>query len=223
MAETKKKTTTKKAETKVKPKKEEVKVEKVNDINAISPELIAMLTAQITEQVTNQLKATMSEPTESAVAENKPSKRRKVKQIDLPLDELVPVRSIFNGTVGFKPRSGRTIVWQNNGTVQNLTIQDILDMDATSSIYLRTPRLIVEDEEVCEYLGINDIVDMAEKVSDIDDFLQLDIKDIDSTLDNLPRGLRENIYGEIVRRIECDEIDSMRVVRLLRTKLKIDF
>ncbi|MEG1309396.1 MAG: hypothetical protein RSA91_01045 [Bacilli bacterium] len=188
----------------------------ITDINALSPELLELITKQVSAQIISNL------PKEEKKVENK-GNRRKSLSMDFDLEELIPVKSIFHGTVECKTRAGKPKIWKECGTVQYMAIGDVINMNATDSIYLFTPRLIVEDNEVAEYLGTTEINQIAEKISDIDKFLKLDIEEINDILDRLPIGLKHSIYGELARRIENKEIDSLRIVRLVSKKVGIDY
>lgn len=202
-----------------KPKKEEIKeTNQVTDISQISPELLAQLTAAITEQVSKQF----VQPKEE-VKQNKNSKRKRSIGIDFDLEELVPVESIFHGTVECKSRTGKSIVWKECGTTQYLTIGDVIDINSFSDSYFTKPTLLVRDEELSEYLNTTEINNIADKVANMEEFLKLDLEEINEILDKLPDGLRSNVYSEIVRKAENKEIDSLRIIRLLSKKLNIDF
>lgn len=199
------------AETKQSKNKKEKEL--VTDINAISPELLA----QITKQVSEQIMATLPKQ------ESKTSKRKRSMQMDFDLEELVPVESIFHGTVECKSRTGKAIVWKDCGSTQYMTIGDVIDLNAFSDVYFNEPKLLVRDEEVAEYLNTLEINKVADKVANLDEFLKLELQDINDTLEELPKGLRMNIYSEIVRMIENNEINDLRLVRLLGKKLNIEF
>ena len=196
--------------------KNEVKEkELINDISLISPELLEQITKQVSEQIMAKL------PKEEK--KNTSKRRKRNTQMNFDLEEIVPVESIFHGTVECKSRNGKSIVWKDCGITQYLTIGDVIDVNAFSDIYFTEPKLLVKDDEVAEYLNTLEINNIADKVINLDNFLKLDLEEINETLEILPKGLKSNIYSEIVRRIENKEIYDLRLIRLLSKKLNINF
>lgn len=189
--------------------------ELVDDISLISPELLAQIAKKVSEQVIAKL------PKQEE--KKNTSKRKRNAQMNFDLEEMVLVESIFHGTVECKSRNGKSIVWKDCGAKQYLTIGDVIDVNAFSDIYFTEPKLLVRDDEVAEYLNTLEINTIADKVINLDNFLKLDLKEINETLENVPKGLKSNIYSEIVRRIENKEIYDLRLIRLLSQKLNINF
>lgn len=203
--------TKKKNNTKLTQEKKEL----INDINLISPKLLE----QITKQISKQVIIDINKKDEKI----KSNSRRRSMDMHFELEELVPVQSVFHGTVECKTRSGKPVVWKECGSVQYMTIGDIFNMNSSDSTYLNRPLLLINDNEVSEYLNLTEINEMSKKVADLDEFLKIDIKEMYEILDNLSLGLKQNIYGELARKIENKEIYDLRIVRLISNKLGINY
>lgn len=183
--------------------------EMITDMSAISPELLAQITKQIEENIKKE--------------EAKTCKRKKSMRVEFDLEELVPVESVFYGIVECKSRTGKSIIWRDHGITQYMTIGDVIDVNSFSEIYFNEPKLIVRDDEVAEYLNTLEINKIADKISNLDDFLKLDLQEINDILNRLPKGLRKNICSELVKMIEEGKINDLRLIKFLGRKLNLNY
>ena len=196
-------------------KKEEVKLENnVTEGVMLTPELLAQLTAQITEQV----KASMG-------VENK-----KVEKKELVDDGFfgrdprskVKVVSNFYGTVGVYNSLGRYKVWKECGSTVMLSVEDLVDIESLQPTMFSDGYLTIDDEEIAEALGLTEVKKTIDKVKNLEEFLKSDIKEIDRVLDKLPTAIKENVITGAVNMVREDRIDSNRLIRLLENKLGIE-
>ena len=196
-------------------KKEEVKLENnVTEGVMLTPELLAQLTAQITEQV----KASMG-------VENKKVEKKEV------IDDgffgrdprsKVKVVSNFYGTVGVYNSLGRYKVWKECGSTVMLSVEDLVDIESLQPTMFTDGYLTIDDEEITEALGLTDVKETIDKVKNLEEFLKSDIKEIDRVLDKLPTAIKENVITGAVNMVREDRIDSNRLIRLLENKLGIE-
>ena len=196
-------------------KKEEVKLENnVTEGVMLTPELLAQLTAQITEQV----KASMG-------VENK-----KVEKKELVDDGFfgrdprskVKVVSNFYGTVGVYNSLGRYKVWKECGSTVMLSVEDLVDIESLQPTMFTDGYLTIDDEEITEALGLTEVKETIDKVKNLEEFLKSDIKEIDRVLDKLPTAIKENVITGAVNMVREDRIDSNGLIRLLENKLGIE-
>ena len=196
-------------------KKEEVKLENnVTEGVMLTPELLAQLTAQITEQV----KASMS-------VENKKTEKKEVVDdgfFGRDPRSKVKVVSNFYGTVGVYNSLGRYKVWKECGSTVMLSVEDLVDIESLQPAMFTDGYLTIDDEEITEALGLTDVKKTIDKVKNLEEFLKLDIKEIDRVLDKLPTAIKENVITGAVNMVREDRIDSNRLIRLLENKLGIE-
>ena len=199
--EPKKKTTRKKTE----PKKE-VKSEK-NDMCSIPPEMFDMFMKFMEAQQKTEVQATAVE--EKITKWNK-TMLNKIK------DEIVDVRSVVDGRVIYvSPKTHIKYKWLEKGDVESLTIEEILAMDS-KKLFLRSPLLVVEDDRVAEGLGLKGINKLVGKVEDIDKLVEMDLEDIENTINELPLEYKRNLRDEVNKKIENSEIRDYVVVQTLK-------
>ena len=196
-------------------KKEEVKLENnVTEGVMLTPELLAQLTAQITEQV----KASMS-------VENKKVEKKEVVDdgfFGRDPRSKVKVVSNFYGTVGVYNSLGRYKVWKECGSTVMLSVEDLVDIESLQPTMFSDGYLTIDDEEITEALGLTEVKETIDKVKNLEEFLKSDIKEIDRVLDKLPTAIKENVITGAVNMVREDRIDSNRLIRLLENKLGIE-
>ena len=196
-------------------KKEEVKLENnVTEGVMLTPELLAQLTAQITEQV----KASMS-------VENKNTEKKEVVDdgfFGRDPRSKVKVVSNFYGTVGVYNSLGRYKVWKECGSAVMLSVEDLVDIESLQPTMFSDGYLTIDDEEITEALGLTDVKETIDKVKNLEEFLKSDIKEVDRVLDKLPTAIKENVITGAVNMVREDRIDSNRLIRLLENKLGIE-
>ena len=196
-------------------KKEEVKLENnVTEGVMLTPELLAQLTAQITEQV----KASMG-------VENKKVEKKEIVDdgfFGRDPRSKVKVVSNFYGTVGVYNSLGRYKVWKECGSTVMLSIEDLVDIESLQPTMFSDGYLTIDDEEITEALGLTEVKETIDKVKNLEEFLKSDIKEIDRVLDKLPTAIKENVITGAVNMVREDRIDSNRLIRLLENKLGIE-
>ena len=199
--ESKKKTTRKKAE----PKKE-VKSENI-DMNSIPPEMFAMFMKFMEAQQKTEVQATAVE--EKDIKWNK-TMLNKIKE------EVVEVRSVVDSRVIYvSPKTHIKYKWLEKGDTESLTIEEILAMDS-KKLFLRSPLLVVEDDRVVEGLGLKGINKLVDKVEDIDRLVEMDLEDMENTINELPFEYKRNLRDEVNKKIENSEIRDYVVVQTLK-------
>ncbi len=199
--ESKKKTTRKKAE----PKKE-VKSENI-DMNSIPPEMFAMFMKFMEAQQKTEVQATAVE--EKDIKWNK-TMLNKIKE------EVVEVRSVVDSRVIYvSPKTHIKYKWLEKGDTESLTIEEILAMDS-KKLFLRSPLLVVEDDRVVEGLGLKDVNKLVDKVEDIDRLVEMDLEDMENTINELPFEYKRNLRDEVNKKIENSEIRDYVVVQTLK-------
>lgn len=199
--ESKKKTTRKKAE----PKKE-VKSENI-DMNSIPPEMFAMFMKFMEAQQKTEVQATTVE--EKDIKWNK-TMLNKIKE------EVVEVRSVVDSRVIYvSPKTHIKYKWLEKGDTESLTIEEILAMDS-KKLFLRSPLLVVEDDRVVEGLGLKGINKLVDKVEDIDRLVEMDLEDMENTINELPFEYKRNLRDEVNKKIENSEIRDYVVVQTLK-------
>ena len=182
-------------------------------MNMMTPEMMQMFMKFMESQQKTEVMAT-------SVTEEKPIKWSKA-MLNKIKDEMVDVRSVMDGKVIYvSPKTHIKYKWLEKGDIEQLTIEEILAMD-TKKMFLRTPLLVVEDERVIEGLGLKGINKLVDKVEDIDQLVEMDLDDMEKTINELPFDYKRNLRDEISKKIENSEIRDYVVVQTLKRILEI--
>ena len=81
--------------------------------------------------------------------------------------------------------------------------------------------MVVEDERVIEGLGLKGINKLVDKVEDIDQLVEMDLGDMEKTINELPFDYKRNLRDEISKKIENSEIRDYVVVQTLKRIFEI--
>ena len=182
-------------------------------MNMMTPEMMQMFMKFMESQQKTEVMAT-------SVTEEKPIKWSKA-MLNKIKDEMVDVRSVMDGKVIYvSPKTHIKYKWLEKGDIEQLTIEEILAMD-TKKMFLRTPLLVVEDERVVEALGLKGINKLVDKVEDIDQLVEMDLDDMEKTINELPFDYKRNLRDEISKKIENSEIRDYVVVQTLKRIFEI--
>ena len=182
-------------------------------MNMMTPEMMQMFMKFMESQQKTEVMTT-------SVTEEKPIKWNK-SMLNKIKDEIVDVRSVMDGKVIYvSPKTHIKYKWLEKGDIEQLTIEEILAMD-TKKMFLRTPLLVVEDERVVEALGLKEINKLVDKVEDIDQLVEMDLDDMEKTINELPFDYKRNLRDEISKKIENSEIRDYVVVQTLKRIFEI--
>ena len=182
-------------------------------MNMRTPEMMQMFMKFMESQQKTEVMTT-------SVTEEKPIKWSKA-MLNKIKDEMVDVRSVMDGKVIYvSPKTHIKYKWLEKGDIEQLTIEEILAMD-TKKIFLRSPLLVVEDERIIEGLGLKEINKLVDKVEDIDQLVEMDLDDMEKTINELPFDYKRNLRDEISKKIENSEIRDYVVVQTLKRIFEI--
>ena len=185
----------------------------VDFMNMMTPEMMQMFMKFMESQQKTEVMAT-------SVAEEKPIKWSKA-MLNKIKDEIVDVRSVMDGKVIYvSPKTHIKYKWLEKGDIEQLTIEEILAMDS-KKLFLRSPLLVVEDERVIEGLGLKGINKLVDKVEDVDQLVEMDLDDMEKTINELPFDYKRNLRDEISKKIENSEIRDYVVVQTLKRIFEI--
>jgi len=209
------------ATTKEKENKKEIKIEENSNSNDMfSPENMSKMFAMFqqfqaisnVEQKTNTVasKEDISEPRFTSIQLGKIS------------DELVMVKSTVDN-IGFtSPKTNITYTWGNKGSVEPMTVSEILAMENVSTRFLHTPWLVVEDKRIIEALNLQRTYDLIKQVEDVNELVKLNKNEISRIFEELPKQYQNNFRNEIYRKVKTRELNNLSTIDDLGEILHID-
>lgn len=210
MTESKKKTTTKKTTI----KKDVVKKE-VNPMD----EMLKNMTPEMMQQFMSFMQQQNSP---KVVVEEKPKITKSY--LSKIRDREVVVRSVSMGVVGFESKKTNVYYsWMNYGDTEIISVGEILEMESRSKLFLHTPWLVIEDDEVNEALGLSDTKKSLDVFDDFESFLELSLPEIKDYLSKVEKGYLHNICGKIQQAIDDGILTDFRKIRDLEKMVKAEF
>ena len=139
-------------------------------------------------------------------------------------DREVVVRSVSVGTVGYESKKTNIYyTWSNYGDIETLTVGEILEMDGRSKLFLHTPWLVIEDDEVNEALGLIKHKEVVGVFDDFESFLELPTKEMKEYLSKVEKGYVCNICGKVQQAIDDGILTDFRKIRELEKMMKAEF
>ena len=163
--------------------------------------------------------------------EQKPARRRLTKNkrqemFDLDLKAQVPVRKIGCGTIGYQCKTvNRYLLWSEPDSEYMMTIEEVLNMNNESSLFLHEPLLMVDDEEVMEALNLTDLYNTLFEIEDLDSFCNNSISTIRNKLDTMPKTLRQQVITKMITAINVGSLkckNLLGIMKMLKNDYDID-
>lgn len=201
MAGVKKTTTTTKTQTKGrKPKVEETKIKE---------EIVAE--TQVESKVGKRLTRGKRQ-LQNYIDTDKLDKKRKV-----------PVVSVSSGTVGYICKTmPQTLIWSEYGDEHIMSIEELLVMYSQEKQFLTEPWLIVDDAEFAEVMLLEELYETVFEIEDLEEFYAQQLLVVKRKINNLPSGTRRELLNRTVNAINEGSLNSLAVVKLLKTEYNID-
>ena len=178
-----------------------------------------MVTRKRTASSKNEMEITQENTNTVEVQQEKPIMRKK--QIDL--DMLVPCRNVTDGRLVYKSRkTGLQTIWMSHGDIEYIDVGELLTMKASQPKFLNEPWLVIENDDVVEYLGLKHLYQRLVGTEDLDLFFNKTHTEMAEILDRIPNGTKDAIATRARKLVEEGTLYDNRKIRALEEKLKID-
>lgn len=155
------------------------------------------------------------------VVKPEPKLIMKKKQIDR--DQLVPCRNVTVGKLIYvSKKTGLNTLWMNYDDVEFIDVGELLTMKASQPKFLTEPWLVIDDEDVVEYLGLKHLYAKLADVEDLDNFFSKSHTEMESILEKLPNGTKNSIISRARQLVEDGTLFDNRKIKVLEKSLKVD-
>lgn len=143
---------------------------------------------------------------------------------DLPIDTVIPVRSITFGSLIYKSRSNNaTYIWNEIGAVEHMTIAAITEMNNYNIDFLRRPLVILLDERAIKQFRLTDVYEKVAQINNLKTLFKSDLKTISNIIDDvLGANMRDMLISKVRAMYKKNILTDVRVIRLLEQKLQFD-
>lgn len=139
-------------------------------------------------------------------------------------DRLVPVMSIFDGVLSYgSEQYRRHWVFRKLGQKDKIPLGEIQTaMNVSPSVFAR-PHLVILDEEVVKYLGLEDVYKFIDNEKQLMDIFNLSMEEFKEIVENAPDGLKEMIVSRAIKKeYDSGELYDMRKIRLIEDTYDVD-
>lgn len=150
-------------------------------------------------------------------------KPQRAKKINIDRDEMIPVRSLTDGgLVYISNKSGARYIWSNYGDVEYIDFGEILTMRSSQPKFINDALIVIEDDEVVEFLGLTKMYENLYSFNELDEILNRSIVEIQGLLPKMPNGIKKSLATRARKLIENGEIDGNNKIKILGELLDAD-
>jgi hypothetical protein len=150
------------------------------------------------------------------MAEKKTVQRKK--QLDMHM--LVPVKNVTDGKLSYiSKRTGAELHWEQYGDVEFMEVAEIVTMRSSQPRFVREPFIMIEDEEVVEYLGLTKLYE--EIPENVEELLELSVEEMKAKLEKLPLGLAVTLISVATTKAHNGELDSSAKIQAIESKYNV--
>lgn len=143
---------------------------------------------------------------------------------DLPIDTVIPVRSITFGGLTYKSRTTNAVFrWSQIGSVEYMTVSELNEMNNYKSDFLRKPLVILQDERAVRKFRLTPIYENVVKINNLKTVFASDMATIEKTIDTaLNFNMRDILISKVRQMVKNNTLVDINIIRLLEKKLKFD-
>ena len=143
---------------------------------------------------------------------------------DLPIDTVIPVRSITFGSLIYKSRSNNaTYIWNEIGAVEHMTVAAITEMNNYNIDFLRKPMVILLDERAVKHFRLTEVYENVAKINNLKQLFKSDLETISHTIDTvLEVGMRDILISKVRTMYKKKVLTDINVIKMLEKKLQFD-
>lgn len=143
---------------------------------------------------------------------------------DLPIDTVIPVRSITFGSLIYKSRSNNaTYIWNEIGAVEHMTVAAITEMNNYNIDFLRKPMVILLDERAVKHFRLTEVYENVAKINNLKQLFKSDLETISKTINSvLEVGMRDILISKVRTMYKKKVLTDINVIKMLEKKLQFD-
>lgn len=144
--------------------------------------------------------------------------------INLALDDEIPVKSITFGGLTYRSRSTNAIYrWPQIGSIEYMTVADLNEMNSYKPVYLNRPLVILMDERAMKKYRLQKVYENVAQINNLAKVFNSDMNTIEEKIDMaLDANMRDILISKSRQMIENGTLSNINVIRLLEKKLQHD-
>ena len=144
---------------------------------------------------------------------------------DLPIDTVIPVKSITFGGLTYKSRTNNAIFrWNQIGAIEYMTVADLNEMNNYKRDFLNRPLVILMDERAIKKFRLTSVYENVAKINNLKQVFASDMGTIEKTIDTaLQVNMRDILVSKVSQMIKNKTLVDINIIRLLSKRLSYDF
>lgn len=144
---------------------------------------------------------------------------------DLPIDAVIPVKSITFGGLTYKSRTNNAIFrWNQIGAIEYMTVAELNEMNNYKRGFLNRPLVILMDERAIRKFRLTSVYENVAKINDLKKVFSSDIKVVEASIDMaLAVNMRDILISKASQMVKNKTLVDINIIRLLSRKLQYDF
>lgn len=147
----------------------------------------------------------------------------RMKKPTLDKNELIPVMNITNGTLVYTSRkTGLSVKFEKYGDVEYLEVGELLTMRSGQKRFIDEPWILIMDDEVVEYLGLDKMYKKLVSPQNVDQIFSFDAETFKEIVDNAPIGYAQLIISRAKAKLKDGSLDSVAKIKVLEDKFKVE-
>lgn len=144
---------------------------------------------------------------------------------DLPIDTVIPVKSITFGGLTYKSRTNNAIFrWNQIGAIEYMTVADLNEMNNYKRDFLNRPLVILMDERAIKKFRLTPVYENVAKINNLKQVFSSDMATIERTINTaLQVNMRDILVSKVSQMIKNKTLVDINIIRLLSRRLSYDF
>ncbi|PEV64241.1 hypothetical protein CN434_25945 [Bacillus thuringiensis] len=133
--------------------------------------------------------------------------------------------TIMNGTMGHveytSSKTGETWAFTDYGQTNEMSVGELITIKNQFPRYLRDNWFIMLDDEVVDYLGYSELYKHVLNEKQLEEFFELDVKEMVEIMKKAPLGMAQLIAGMSTRKFESGELKDIYKIKAIQDTLGI--
>lgn len=204
-----------------------VKIKEKESISNVIEDADLEKNEQKIDPVKEDKNTTLLESISSAIDDLEDSTGGKISNIidELPIDTVIPVKSIKFGGLTYKSKStNATFRWSQIGAIEYMTIAELNEMNNFKPSFLNKPLVILVDERAIKKFRLTPVYENVAKINNLRSVFNSDMATIEKTIDMALRvNMRDILISKVRQMIKNRTLVDINIIRMLERKLAFDF
>jgi hypothetical protein len=147
----------------------------------------------------------------------------RIKKPNVDKSELVPVMNLTHGSLVYQSRkTGMEVKFEQYGDIEYLEVGELLTMRSSQRRFLDEPWILILDEEVVNYLGLDKLYKKLVNPDNIDEIFNFKQERFIEVIQSAPRGYSQLIVSRAKAKMADGTLDSVAKIKALEERYNVE-